>query len=216
MSRYDDMVKHLLGQFGKAEVIKAIFYALFLEFEELDKGLDDLKNKRWIDTGEGAQLDGIGQIVDMDRTVTGLRLLKFFGFRGQRNVTGFNQAPFRGYHEEYLTSLILNDKQYRQILHAKVWKNNTYAYTNDTVKSLQIIFGTNTIIVQNVGNAKIRISIGKLTSEDEKILIEGIDLLVRAAGVGYEFYNEFDKYAFGFKGQTYCKGFGQAPFSHFF
>ena len=27
-----------------------------------------------------------------------------------------------------------------------------------------------------------RISIGKLTNEDEKILIEGIDLLVRAAG----------------------------------
>ncbi len=216
MNRYDDMNKHLLEQFNKAEVIKAIFYALFLEFKEMNTAISDLENKRWIDTGEGAQLDGVGQIVDRDRTVTGLRLIKFFGFRGQRNITGFNQAPFRRYYEEYLTSLTLNDEQYRKILHAKVWKNNTYAYTNDTVKSLQIIFGTNTIIVQNAGNAKMRISIGKLTNEDEKILIEGIDLLVRAAGVGYEFYNEFDKYAFGFKGQTYCKGFGQAPFSHFF
>lgn len=216
MSRYDDMVKHLLGQFDRAEVIKAIFYALFLEFEEMDISIDDLKNKRWIDTGEGVQLDGIGQIVDRSRTVTGLRLIKFFGFRGQRNVTGFNQAPFRRYYEEYLTSLTLNDEQYRKILHAKVWKNNTYAYMNDTVKSLQIIFDTNTIIVQNAGNANIRISIGRLTTNDEKVLIEGLDLLVCAAGVGYEFYNEFDKYAFGFAEQTYCKGFGQAPFSHFF
>lgn len=216
MNRYEDMIKHLLGQFDKAEVIKAIFYALFLEFEEMDIAINDLKNKRWIDTGEGVQLDGIGQIVDRSRTVTGLRLIKFFGFRGQRNVTGFNQAPFRRYYEEYLTSLTLNDEQYRKILHAKVWKNNTYAYMNDTVKSLQIIFDTNTIIVQNAGNANIRISIGGLTTNDEKVLIEGLDLLVCAAGVGYEFYNEFDKYAFGFAEQTYCKGFGQAPFSHFF
>ena len=59
MNRYDDMNKHLLEQFNKAEVIKAIFYALFLEFKEMDTAISDLENKRWIDTGEGAQLDGV-------------------------------------------------------------------------------------------------------------------------------------------------------------
>lgn len=94
MSRYDDMVKHLLGQFDRAEVIKAIFYALFLEFEEMDISIDDLKNKRWIDTGEGVQLDGIGQIVDIDRTVTGLRLIKFLDSEGKEMLRDLIKLRF--------------------------------------------------------------------------------------------------------------------------
>ena len=44
------MINHLLMQFSKSVNMQAFLTALGDELDELNKALDDLKNKRWIDT----------------------------------------------------------------------------------------------------------------------------------------------------------------------
>lgn len=216
IDRYERMVKHLLAQFTDTEVLKAVFYAVSEELAEIDVVLDDLQNNRWIDTGEGVQLDGIGQIVSRDRNLTNAIALSFFGFEGQLNTKGFGQARFKSYDEPYLASMKLSDTEYRMFLWAKVFKNNSFAYGNDTLRSLQYVFNTKNILVQNVGNAKINIGIGRKLTDNEKLLLGQMELFVKPAGVGLIFLSEFEGYVFGFKGQIYAKGFGQAPFASAF
>lgn len=213
IDRYERMLQHLLAQFTDTKVLKAIFYAISEELTEIAIALDDLQNKRWIDTGEGVQLDGIGELIGRNRKIAGAIAIPFFGFEGQINTKGFGQARFRDYSESFLTSTLLQDPEYKTILWAKVFKNNSLAYGDDTLKSIQTIFKTKNVIVQNAGNAKIIIGIGKKITESDILLINKLDLFVRAAGIGFLFISDFDGYAFGFKGQAFTKGFGKAAFA---
>ena len=64
MSRAESMINHLLMQFSQAVNMHIFLEALGAELDELTKALDDLQNKRWIDTGAGVQLDNIGVLID--------------------------------------------------------------------------------------------------------------------------------------------------------
>lgn len=216
MSRYDSMLSHKLAQYEDSKVMDAYFYALSSEFDLIDNILSDLRDKRWIDTGEGLQLDGIGTIVDQDRLIEQAVALEFFGFYGQAGARGFGQARFRSRNEPYLSSSTLADPEYRLVLWAKVFKNNSLGYAEDTIKSLQFIFSADTIILEDAGNAKFMIGINKLLTPSEILLANSLELMIRAGGVGCIFMTNFDNYAFGFKGQKLAKGFGQAPFARIF
>ena len=75
----DRMRQHLISQFqwevidskiyGDKPVLRAILTALGAEMDELNQAVNDIENKRWIDTAEGVQLDGIGEIVDRSRQI---------------------------------------------------------------------------------------------------------------------------------------------------
>lgn len=216
MSRYDSMINHTLAQYDNSTVMQAFFYAVSDELELIDTILDDLKNKRWIDSGEGVQLDGIGTIIDRSRLINSAIALNFFGFNGQAGAKGFGQARFRDKDESYLSTAKLADPEYRLVLWSKVFKNNSLAYTNDTIKSLQFIFSADNVIVQDAGNAKFMVGVGKTLSANEILLANALDLLIRAGGVGCVFMSSFNGFGFGFKGQKFAKGFGQAAFASIF
>lgn len=215
INKYERMCQHLLTQFHNSSNIKALLYAISEELRILNVALDDLKYKRWIDTAEGKQLDGIGQIIDQSRLIEKGYAIPFFGFEGQPNTKGFGQARFRTFYEEYLTTAKLDDEMYRHVLWAKVHKNTAYGSYEDTIKSIQYLFNVDIVIVHNIGNAKFIVGIGKELESNELVLANALNLLVRAGGVGHYFISSFDvnKKVFGFEGQKYAKGFGQAPFS---
>lgn len=217
MNRYESMMNHLLVQFSNTKVLQAIFCAISDELQLLDDTFNNLKEKRWIDTGEGAQLDGIGEIVDRNRLINNAITINFFGFENQINTTGFNQARFREYSEPYLSSTSLSDEEYRLILWAKVNKNNSLCYMNDTIKSIQFIFKTDIAIVQDIYNAKFIVGIGRKLTKNEILFANALDLIVRPAGVSCQSMTHFDKdNVFGFYNQKFAKGFGQAPLSEIF
>lgn len=217
MNRYDSMKKHLLVQFSNTKILQAIFYAISEELQLLDTALNDLKNKRWIDTAEGKQLDGIGEIIDRNRLINNAITIKFFGFENQTNTTGFNQARFKEKSEPYLSSTSLADEEYRLILWAKVNKNNSLCYTSDTIKSIQFIFETDVAIVQDIYNAKFIVGVGKKLTKNEILFANALDLIVRPAGVTCQSMTHFNKNkVFGFHNQKFSKGFGQAPLAEIF
>lgn len=217
MSRSDSAKSHLLAQYQDKPIMYALIESICEEIDEIDIVITDLKEKRWIDTAIGVQLDGLGDIVDRDRNVDKAIQLTFFGFEGQPNALGFGQARFRSAEESYLSSSILSDEEYRLVLKAKVFKNCSLTYAEDTINSLQFLFDTDKIILSEIGNAKFIVAVGRLLTTNEIIMIKALDLYVRAGGVGCEFMTHFDYgKTFGFANQKGAVGFGQGQFASIF
>ena len=214
MTRTEDMHEHLIAQFHDKPAIYAELYALGEEMDLLDKAFIDLRDLRWIDTGQGVQLDGIGTIVGQDRQIANAVAVPFFGFFGQIGTMGFEQARFRDYGEAWLASYNLSDAEYRLVLWAKVAKNITNGTAEDTIRSLMFIFNAPTVFLWEIGNAKIRVGIGRKLEQSDILLAKAFDLFIRAGGVGIidAVYFDYDNY-FGFLGQKNAKGFEEGSFA---
>lgn len=220
------MRQHLISQFqwdvidgniyDDKPVLRAVLTALGREMDEINEAISDLKTKRWIDTGEGVQLDGIGQIVDRNRQIDQALAIKVFGFYGQPNIGGFGEARFRGANESNLSSYILQDAEYRLVLALKAMKNNSRATAEDTIRSLKYVFNAPTVVLEEVGNANMIIAIGRALTDNEILLSNAVDLIIRGGGVGVKYKSFFPVAYFGFLGQANARGFGQGSFAHIF
>lgn len=212
--RSESMENHLIGQFKGKRVLRAILEALGEEMDELEQVFADLRDKRWIDTGEGAQLDGIGTIVNQPRQIADAIQIAFFGFQGQDNALGFEQGRFRDQWETWLQSVNLSDPEYRKLLWLKVFKNISNGTAEDTIVSTRRIFDAPYVVLSELGNAKIFIGIGRVPNKNELAIAKAMDLIVRAGGVGVKGMSMFnyDNY-FGFLGQPNAKGFEVGSFA---
>lgn len=209
MTRSDSMKGHLIAQFYDKPIFAAVIEALGEELDEIITAFSDLKNKRWIDTGDGVQLDGIGDIIGRPRQISDAVQIPFFGFVDQENALTFGDGRFRDASETWLQTVNLADAEYRMVLWQKVFKNNASGTLEDTIKSLLFIFSAPKAFVEDAGNAKIMIAIGRKLTKSEISLANAIDLMIRGGGVGVkqqEYFN-YDNY-FGFLGQPNSKGFG--------
>ena len=184
------------------------------EFVEIANVIEDLKFKRGIDTGFGVTLDGIGDIVGQSRIVDNAVSIPFFGFYGVPSALGFNQGRFRDSGETWQFSSKLGDAEYKKLLWAKVFKNVSNSTTEDTIQALKYIFNAEKVIVEDAGNAKIRIGIGRELTAAEIVLAKAFSLMIRGGGVGIDEIVQYDSSAvFGFLGQTNIKGFELGKFA---
>ena len=222
----DRMRQHLISQFqwdvidekiyDDKPVLRAILTAFGAEMDELNQAINDIKNKRWIDTAEGVQLDGIGEIVDRNRQIDKAIAVQVFGFQGQPNIAGFGEARFRGANESTLATYILDDSEYKLVLALKAMKNNSRATAEDTINSLKYIYNAPAISYEEVGNANVIVGIGKKLTDNEKLLANAVDLVVKAGGVGMKYKSYYPSNYFGFLGQPNACGFGVGSFAHIF
>lgn len=212
--RAASMAGHLIGQFSRKPVFAAFLAAIGGELDELDQALADLRDKRWIDTGEGVQLDGIGELVNQSRQVADAVTIPFFAFEGQPNAQGFEVGRFRDDWEGWLTSVNLGDPEYRMVLRAKIRKDTSPGTTEDTIASLRFIFDADRVVIRDCGNAKMAAAIGRRLNENELSVAQALDLFVRAGGVGIVDASHFDAdNYFGFYGQKDAKGFETGTFA---
>lgn len=208
MTHTERMISHLIGQFQDKPVIQAELDALGAELEALWGAFDDLKNKRWIDTGEGVQLDGIGTIVNRDRTIRDSLQLEFFGFSGQDNSQTFGVGRFRGINENWLASTRLEDDDYRKILWLKVFYDSSQATGDELIHCLRVLFNVQNIILHEVGNARIIVGIGRRLTANDICLAWTLHLITLGGGIGLLAAEMFDADYFGFLGQPGAKTFG--------
>lgn len=214
MNRLERMREHLLAQFDDKFIIDALMAAVAEELNLLETAMNDVQEKRWIDTGEGVQLDGIGRIVDRSRIVDKAIADAFFGFEGQTGIDTFGKARFRSIGDEYLSSIELNDDVYRRILWAKVFYDNSNGTIPDILLSTRKILNTQNVSLAEVGNANFHLIIGGNLSESQILLMKSLNLIVKGGGIGIKYivtYN--DKNYFGFRHQPNSKGFGIGEFA---
>lgn len=214
MTHTERMISHLIGQFQDKPVIEAELEALGAELDALRSAFDDLRNKRWIDTGEGVQLDGIGTIVNRDRTIHDSLQLEFFGFSGQDNSQTFGVGRFRGINENWLDSTRLEDDDYRKILWLKVFYDSSQATGDELIHCLRVLFNAQNIILHEVGNAKIIIGIGRRLTANDIRLGRTLHLITLGGGIGLRDVEMFDGNYFGFLGQPNALGFEQGIFAN--
>ena len=208
MTRAESMISHLLMQFSQAVNMHIFLEALGAELDELTKALDDLQNKRWIDTGAGVQLDNIGVLIDRSRRIEGAIQLEFFAFFDQPNALPFNVGRFRDTPSvPYTATSILDDETYRPVLWFKVAKDTTDGTANSTIESVKFIYNAPYVTLTELGNAKIGIGIGRELTDNDVVLARALDLFIRAGGVGLDFVEEIPDPFFGFVDQQDAKGF---------
>lgn len=214
MNKFERMQDHLLAQFDNKATINAFLKAVAEELEILYTAMNDVQEKRWIDTGEGAQLDGIGRIIGRSRIVDKAIADTFFGFEGQTGIDTFGKARFRSIGDEYLSSIKLNDDIYRRVLWAKVFFDNSNGTIPDILKSSRKILNTPYVSVVEIGNANFHLVIGGNLSESQILLMKSLNLIVKGGGIGIKYIVTYNnKNYFGFKNQPNAKGFGIGEFA---
>ena len=208
MSRADSMISHLLMQFSQSVNMHIFLNALGAELDELTQALNDLQEKRWIDTGGGVQLDNIGVLIDRSREIAGSIQLEFFAFYDQPNALSFGVGRFRDTPAvPYLATSTLDDETYRPVLWHKVSKDTTTGTTESTIESTKFIFSAPFVTLTELGNAKIAIGVGRELTDNDVVLARALDLFIRAGGVGLVFVEEIPDPYFGFVDQFDAKGF---------
>jgi len=176
--------------------------------------MDELQNKRWIDTGSGVQLDIFGFLIDRSRNIAGSIQLEFFGFYDQPNTLTFNVGRFRDTPAvPYTATSTLDDETYRPVLWHKVSKDTTKGTAESTIESVKFIYNAPFVTITELGNAKIGIGIGRELTDNDIVLARALDLFVRAGGVGLDFISEIPTNYFGFVDQQGAQGFEVGVFS---
>lgn len=208
MSRSESMINHLLMQFSQSVNMHIFLDVLGAELDELTQALDDLQNKRWIDTGSGVQLDNIGVLIDRSRNIAGSIQLEFFAFYDQPNALSFGVGRFRDTPSvPYTATSTLDDETYRPVLWHKVSKNTTTGTTESTIESVKFIYNAPFVTLTELGNAKIGIGIGRELTDNDIVLARALGLFIRAGGVGLDFVEQIPAPFFGFVDQGDAKGF---------
>ena len=200
---------HWPAQFRDGTRLEALVRALADPLTLTQKALLELYNNRWLDTAEGQQLDGIGDIVQLPRVIDDVIYVQFFGFVGQTGIVGFGQGRIRRRYETATGgSTRLLDAEYRRLLYWKIAINNGHGTTPEIVAALKQIFNATRVVVRDVGNAKISIFVDRLyVPGDDPILTNPTRWVAKAAGVGIASFTTSTDMPFGFVEQDYY-GFG--------
>lgn len=199
---------HWLAQFGNSKRLESLVKALLKPAEGIQGALRGLFLDRWLDTAEGKQLDGIGEIVGLSRVLDDSLYVQFFGFAGQPGVAGFGQARMRRRHERAVAgSTTLQDYEYRKLLYWKIALNNGRGTAPEIAAALKPIFDVSRVIVQDAGNAKIRIWVSKVPGPGDALMGNPYRWVPQAAGVGVQIITGSTEIPFGFREQGFY-GFG--------
>lgn len=177
-------------QFGDKPVFNKYLQLLKTGCQELLGVYRDLIQLRDIDSAQGAQLDIIGNIVGQERILASADLYNFFGYQGSLAAESFGTTFNKnvgGYWWSYGTeigkSVQLNDDQYRQIIKAKIIKNNARGTNEDYIKFGNFVLNAPVSFDLDTGaNSSTTVKIGRRMTMFEKALMSYV-----FSGVDYNF-----------------------------
>lgn len=176
---------HWLAQFRDGSRLEALVRALFKPLNGAQDAARQLFEDRWLDTAVGQQLDGIGDIVGLPRTISDVVYIAFFGFITQPGVLGFGEGRFRRSYERVTGgSTTLLDPEYRRLLYWKIAINNGHGTTPEIIASLKPILDVTQVLVHDRGNAKIAVHVNRLPGPSDPLMINARRWVPKAAGVG--------------------------------
>ena len=192
---------HFLAQHFDKINTENFVKSFYPPLNELDKALADLYTLRWLETAEGKQLDGIGSIVGITRTVANAIYLPFFGFTSQIAGRAFGEARMRRRLEPWAQSTVLGDVEYRTLINLKIAINNGHGTAEELMHAFNTSLNVRNTYVVDVGNGNARVYINDfiLSSDPRSQMLEY--LIPKAAGVKlWPYYVDYD-YTFGFSNQ---------------
>lgn len=203
-------LNRLANQFKGSNKFNGFISAFLEEYQEIDASNIQLLNERYLDSAVGAQLDGIGEIVGVQRQKESIDIIGAFGFDGDDTARGFTDlfnldlgGNFRKLDEG---EQLIGDDLYRIVIRAKIIKNQTAMTVDDTTRLISFMFGGVEVRYFLFENLKPIYAIGKIISPLESFLLSEIPILIGLSDVTY--YVSHNEGAFSFDGDISGLGFG--------
>lgn len=193
---------HFLAEHFEKKNTEDFVRSFYPPLNILDQALNDLYTKRWLETAEGQQLDGIGSIVGISRTVPNAVYLPFFGFLTQIAGKGFGQARIRRKREPWSQSTVLGDIEYRTIINLKIALNNGHGTAEELMHAFNTTLNVARTRIDDYGNANARVYINDfiMSNDPRSVLLEY--MIPKAAGVKLWPYFVDADHIFGFSNQN--------------
>lgn len=211
MSDYiDGNVANLIIQYGNKSNAVSTVTAITEEFELIYDNANILDVAYNLDTAIGKQLDIIGRIVGISRTVPFSVPKKYFGFDGHLNSYPFGSKfnlvvayPFKSKFEIPYSDGQLNDNDYRFFIKAKIIKNYATSKNIDSSNlsiqnAIDYLFNSKAYVVDNM-DMTMTLHIDSSYDSSKLTYLENLDLLPRPQGVRYNTLVSYqDGITFGF------------------
>jgi len=207
----EQYLDRLAFQFADSDNLKGLLTAHLLDYEDLDISLDDLAIYRYLDTAKGVQLDGIGEIVGLERPVKPIDLIGAFGFVDDDTSQGFGTLINTDIGGNFvsLNSLAqpIGNELYRTLLRVKIKVNQTAMTNEDVIDIISFAFGD--ILVRYILfiNTKPTYEIGKILTQFEiDVILPLIPVMIGIDEADYKLMH--NETPFGFFGDETALGFG--------
>jgi hypothetical protein len=202
-------IARLVYQFNSSSKFQDFLEAFLQQLQDLKISDLQLLNERYLDTAVGAQLDGIGEIVGIDRPKAAIDIIGAFGFLTDNTARGFGStiADIGGnFVNKNSTEELIGDDLYRIIIRVKIIKNQTAMTVDDTTRLISFMFGNVEVRYFLFENLKPIYAIGKIITPLEIFLLDNIPILIGIEDVTY--FMSYNENAFSFDGDISGLGFG--------
>lgn len=158
MTLISEGLARVLSQYKNSPNLLATLEGLLTPLQELSSVLDVMNHLTDLETQEGVNLDVLGRLVGIERTIP--------------NGGGVG------------IPLLAGDNDYRLLIKAKAFKNTSKGYPEDINTALALLWPTKESIFINTGGMEITILFLEVITPLMAAILYDLDLLPRAAGVG--------------------------------
>lgn len=210
-----DYLNLLIYQYRNKPNAEAEITSIIGHFEDIYDLYNSFEAEFNLDTATGKQLDIIGRIVGLNRSVPLVVAKKYFGFINKNSTSySFGKAPFLNGNEETYTDLQLNDFDFRFFLRAKIAKN----FANSDILSINEIVGflfNDEAFVTDNEDMTLNLYIEESVDVERVRIIQQLDLLPKPQGVRYNTFRQYTEgRTFGFINKnSESRKFGEGKFA---
>lgn len=178
------------AQYKASPRFLAFLGAIVAPLDELEALFQIIALQSDIDVAAGTQLDVIGDIVGVSRTIPASIPISSFGFEDSvpdASIFGELTDPsigsrFRNLREAATASTVVADPEFRLLIRAKIVKNHSHGYGNEIIAGLAYVFDIDEITIDE-GDMTMQVGIGRILTFQEKAMISDLDILPRPQGV---------------------------------
>lgn len=220
MSLVDETTNLLIKQYWEKPKAKAEIELKALTWERVRLFLSALDPAFDLDNAVGAQLDVLGRIVGIGRSVPAVIAKIYFGFETNPASKGFadkfdamrESGPLFDKFSSAFTDLQLGDSDYRFFIRIKAALNRASAYiASDDYISIQDVvlaaFDGRAYVIDNL-DMTLTLYVSPVVSLDRLRLIQALNLLPKPQGVRYKVIIQAEPEAtFGFRNNPSARGF---------
>lgn len=204
-------LSRLAYQYSDSEKFKGFLTAFLDEFQYLQDQNELLATMRTLDNSQGVQLDGLGEIIGLERPSEPIELAGIFGFVNDDEALGFGTTTDSEVGGNWLsvnsiTTQPIGDNLYRLLLRARAVQNRISMRVDETTSLISFMFSGARVRYFLEENLEPRYDIEKLLTPFEQNLLKDLPVLIGIDTVEYHTYAQDT--TFGFAGDPDALGFG--------
>lgn len=207
----EQYLQRLAFQFSDSENLKGMLTAHLEDFDSISLSYDELLSDRYLDTAQGVQLDGIGEIVGLARPSASTDVIGAFGFLTDETSQGFGTLDDIDVGGNFIslgsTAQPIGDDLYRTLIKVKIQVNKTSMTNEDVIEMISFALDGASIRYSLPMNTKPSYEIGRLLTTFEVLVI--LPLIPVLIGIDQaEYKTMHNETPFGFDGDDSALGFG--------